>query len=228
MRARFEAEGDVIVVTGGGNGIGQALARAAAQAGARVVVCDVDEAAMTACPMFQGLRRGASTSPIARRCSRRSARSSAISAGSTASFARRRSNRGRSFTRCDRRSGIGSCGSIYRRRLVLPGGRRRHDRAQVRKHHRVHVRPRPPRLARSISLCREQGGVDRIRQKRGQGDGPASRALQPDRPRRDRYAAIPRSQCGRGRCALARLGRGRDQPRMWSGPLCSCCPSRRR
>jgi hypothetical protein len=27
MRARFEAEGDVIVVTGGGNGIGQALAR---------------------------------------------------------------------------------------------------------------------------------------------------------------------------------------------------------
>jgi 3-oxoacyl-[acyl-carrier protein] reductase len=48
MRARFEAEGDVIVVTGGGNGIGQALARAAAQAGARVVVCDVDEAAMAA------------------------------------------------------------------------------------------------------------------------------------------------------------------------------------
>jgi 3-oxoacyl-[acyl-carrier protein] reductase len=46
MRARFEAEGDVIVVTGGANGIGRALACAAVQAGARVVVCDVDEAAM--------------------------------------------------------------------------------------------------------------------------------------------------------------------------------------
>jgi 2-hydroxycyclohexanecarboxyl-CoA dehydrogenase len=46
MRARFEAEGDVIVVTGGANGIGRALACAAAAAGARVVVCDVDEPAM--------------------------------------------------------------------------------------------------------------------------------------------------------------------------------------
>jgi 2-hydroxycyclohexanecarboxyl-CoA dehydrogenase len=46
MRARFEANGDVIVVTGGANGIGRALACAAAEAGARVVVCDVDEPAM--------------------------------------------------------------------------------------------------------------------------------------------------------------------------------------
>src|SRR6266545_3576862 len=55
MQARFEAEGDVIVVTGGANGIGRALAHAAAQAGARVVVCDVDEAAMAALSDISGI-----------------------------------------------------------------------------------------------------------------------------------------------------------------------------
>jgi 3-oxoacyl-[acyl-carrier protein] reductase len=55
MRARFEADGDVIVVTGGANGIGRALARAAAQAGARVVVCDVDDAAMAALSDVSGI-----------------------------------------------------------------------------------------------------------------------------------------------------------------------------
>jgi 3-oxoacyl-[acyl-carrier protein] reductase len=55
MRARFDAEGDVIVVTGGANGIGRALARAAARAGARVVVCDVDAAAMATLSDVAGL-----------------------------------------------------------------------------------------------------------------------------------------------------------------------------
>src|SRR5947207_13452267 len=55
MRARFEGDGDVIVVTGGANGIGRALARAAAQARAGVVICDVDEAAMAALSDVSGI-----------------------------------------------------------------------------------------------------------------------------------------------------------------------------
>ena len=55
MRARFEGEGDVIVVTGGAGGIGRALACAAAQAGARVVVCDVDEPAMATLSEVSGI-----------------------------------------------------------------------------------------------------------------------------------------------------------------------------
>jgi 3-oxoacyl-[acyl-carrier protein] reductase len=55
MRARFEADGDVVVVTGGANGIGRALACAAAAAGARVVVCDVDEPAMAQLSSVAGI-----------------------------------------------------------------------------------------------------------------------------------------------------------------------------
>lgn len=48
MKAHFEASGEVIVVTGGANGIGRAIAVAAAGIGAKVVVCDVDPAALKA------------------------------------------------------------------------------------------------------------------------------------------------------------------------------------
>ncbi|MEJ6781063.1 SDR family NAD(P)-dependent oxidoreductase [Aminobacter sp. Piv2-1] len=46
MKAHFDATGDVIVITGGANGIGRALALAAAGAGASVVVCDFDPVAL--------------------------------------------------------------------------------------------------------------------------------------------------------------------------------------
>ncbi|MDH7799523.1 MULTISPECIES: SDR family oxidoreductase [unclassified Beijerinckia] len=46
MKASFDATGDVIAITGGASGIGRALALACLQAGARVVVCDVNEAAL--------------------------------------------------------------------------------------------------------------------------------------------------------------------------------------
>jgi 2-hydroxycyclohexanecarboxyl-CoA dehydrogenase len=46
MKAIFQSEGDVFVITGGANGIGRALALAAAAAGVSVVVCDRDEPAM--------------------------------------------------------------------------------------------------------------------------------------------------------------------------------------
>jgi 2-hydroxycyclohexanecarboxyl-CoA dehydrogenase len=46
MKARFEADGDVVVITGGANGIGRALAAAVVGVGGRVVICDVDQKAM--------------------------------------------------------------------------------------------------------------------------------------------------------------------------------------
>lgn len=46
MKTTFHADGDVIVITGGANGIGRELALTASAAGAKVVVCDVSRAAL--------------------------------------------------------------------------------------------------------------------------------------------------------------------------------------
>jgi len=48
MRVRFDFEGSVLAITGGANGIGRALAVSAAEAGARVVILDLDQGAMDA------------------------------------------------------------------------------------------------------------------------------------------------------------------------------------
>jgi len=48
MRVRFDLEGSVLAITGGANGIGRALAVSAAEAGARVVILDLDPGAMDA------------------------------------------------------------------------------------------------------------------------------------------------------------------------------------
>src|SRR6266850_6757622 len=48
MRVWFDFEGSVLAITGGANGIGRALAVSAAEAGARVVILDLDEGAMDA------------------------------------------------------------------------------------------------------------------------------------------------------------------------------------
>jgi 2-hydroxycyclohexanecarboxyl-CoA dehydrogenase len=48
VKACFDARGDVIVITGGANGIGAALARGCVAAGATTVICDTDQAAADA------------------------------------------------------------------------------------------------------------------------------------------------------------------------------------
>lgn len=48
MRVKFDATGDVVVITGGANGIGRALALAVSAAGGKAVVCDLDEKALLA------------------------------------------------------------------------------------------------------------------------------------------------------------------------------------
>jgi 2-hydroxycyclohexanecarboxyl-CoA dehydrogenase len=48
MRVRFDFEGSVLAISGGAKGIGRALAVSAAEAGARVVILDLDQSAMDA------------------------------------------------------------------------------------------------------------------------------------------------------------------------------------
>jgi 2-hydroxycyclohexanecarboxyl-CoA dehydrogenase len=210
MRARFDAKGDVIVVTGGANGIGRALARAAAQAGARVIVCDVDAAAMAPLSDVAGISTRhldvsdrAAVFDVLGGVERDFGKIDGLVCA--AAIQPRLPVHAMEPAAWDRVLRINLDGVVWCYQAVVAGMIARRSGSIIAFTSGLANQGWPEASAYAAS----KAALIAFRQKRGQGDCAASRAVQSRGAGRDRHAAISRRQCRRRRCPLARIGRRR-------------------
>jgi 2-hydroxycyclohexanecarboxyl-CoA dehydrogenase len=197
MKVRFDATGDVIVVTGSANGIGRALALGAAAVGARVVACDVDATGLQELAVKEP-RITVSQLDVSDRDA-----VFEVFGGIEKEFGHidglvcaaavqpRTPAHAMPPEEWQRVLQTNLDGVVWCYQAAVPG-------MMARQHRRLQLGARASRLASGVRLCGDQGRAHRLRQKRRQGGRAASRAIQPHRPRRDRHSAISRRQRRRG------------------------------
>ena len=219
MSISIDLSGDVAVVTGGGSGIGEAIARTLARAGAAVAVADLSqESAQRVAKQIEadGGRALAVALDIADRACVE-AGLAAVREGlgpvkhlvNNAATWEVKSFADHTAADIDRVVGVTLTGTMTITQAALPGHHRaaRHgggDQLGQRAHRRaVHERVR-----------RGQGGPARLHQERGQGSRPPGRQGQRDRARHHQHP---------GRLRLHRAGRRRGE----AGPGLPAGPDRR-